>query len=89
MELKTGCGQGGLSDELGSDEGRKASSNQWDRAVTLGLSVHAAPSPSWEPQGEYYTGAWGNQGLQRQLTPFIRQVFNTQVSSTQKLSHNF
>ena len=89
MELKAGCGQEGLSDELGGDGRRKASGTQQDGAVTLGLSVHGAASPSWDPQGEYYAGAQGNQGLQRQVTSFIRQDFNTQVSRAQKLSYNF
>lgn len=45
MELKAGCSQEGLSNELGGDRERKASSTQRDGAVTLGLSVHSAASP--------------------------------------------
>lgn len=52
MELKAGCGQEGLSDELGGDVGRKSNSTQQDGAVTLGLSAHGAASPSWDLQGE-------------------------------------
>lgn len=52
MELKAGCGQEGLSDELGGDVGRKSNSTQQDGAVTLGLSAHSAASPSWDLQGE-------------------------------------
>lgn len=38
MEPKAGCGQEGLSDELGGDGGRKASSTQRNGAATLRLS---------------------------------------------------
>lgn len=80
MELKAGCGQEGLSNELGGDVGRKTNSTQRDGAVTLGLSAHGAASPSWDLQGEYYAGAQGTQEIQRKVISFIEQLFNTQVS---------
>lgn len=80
MQLKAGCGQEGLSDELGSDGGRK---------VSRGCDTGVVPTVLHHPAGTYGENITQVRGEPKgTVISFIRAVFNTQGSRTPKLSHN-